>query len=86
MIQILLEEMCTTSLQRWKGTAIYEFQSSKCQKFRDANAKNLKMQMKKTTKIIGISIHGDFNHQLAHRDIREALWKFIKTFQTIGQE
>ena len=57
MIQILLEEMCTTSLQRWKETAIYEFQSSKCQKFRDANDKNLKMQMKKTTKIIGISIH-----------------------------
>ena len=51
MIKILLEEMCTTSLQRWKGTAIYEFQSSKCQKFKDANAKNLKMQMKKTTKL-----------------------------------
>ena len=35
MIQILVEEMCNTSLQEWKGNAIYWFLNSKFQKLKD---------------------------------------------------
>ena len=37
--------------------------------------KNSKMEFKKTAKIWHISIHWDFKHWLAQRDIKEALWK-----------
>ena len=36
--------------------------------------KNLKMELKRLMKY-GISMHWDFNHWLAHREIKEALWK-----------
>ena len=35
--------------------------------FRIVNAKNLKMEFKEKLLKYGISIHWDFNHQLAHR-------------------
>ena len=43
MIQILVEEIYSTSLQEWKSNAIYKFWYSKFQK--------LKMELKKTAKI-----------------------------------
>ena len=42
--------------------------------FKIVNAKNLKMEFKEKLLKYGISIHWDFNHQLAHRDIKEA-WR-----------
>ena len=35
MIQILVKEMCNTSLQRWKENAIYKCLNTKCQKLID---------------------------------------------------
>ena len=42
--------------------------------FKIVNAKNLKLNLKKLLKY-GISVQWNFNYQLAHRDIKEALWK-----------
>ena len=41
MIQMLVKEMCNTSIQGWKSTFI---------NFKIVNAKTLKMELKKTAK------------------------------------
>ena len=43
--------------------------------FKIVNAENLQMKLKEKTTKSDTSTHWDSNHQLAHRDIKEALWK-----------
>ena len=43
--------------------------------FKIINAKKIKDGILKKLLRYGISIHWDFNHKLAHRDVKEALWK-----------
>ena len=53
--------------------------------FKIVNATNLWMGFKKLLKY-GISIHWDFIHWLAQRDIKEALWKKTRVIKLKIQE